>query len=50
MVPFAIGTLSIVTDKIETWINKSGIDCPVEMLRKGDHLKMARIIREVMNT
>lgn len=42
--------LGVVTDRMETWIKKTDIDCPMELLRKGIILEMTGVIRKVMYT
>ena len=49
IIPIVIGSLGSVTAKIESWIKKVGIECPVELLQKASLLGTARIIRKVTN-
>ena len=50
IVPIVIGALGTVTERIDSWIEQIGIDCPVALLQKGCLLGSARIIRKVMNS
>ena len=50
IVPIVIGALGTVTERIDSWIDQIGIDCPVALLQKGCLLGSARIIRKVMNS
>ena len=50
IVPIVIGALGTVTEKIDSWLEQIGIDCPVSLLQKGCLLGSARIIRKVMNS
>ena len=50
IVPIVIGALGTVTEKIDSWLEQIGIDCPVALLQKGCLLGSARMIRKVMNS
>ena len=50
IVPIIIGALGTVTERIDSWLEQIGIDCPVALLQKGCLLGSARIIRKVMNS
>ena len=50
IVPIVIGALGTVTERIDSWREQIGIDCPVALLQKGCLLGSARIIRKVMNS
>ena len=48
--PIVIGALGTVTERIDSWIEQIGIDCPVALLQKGSLLGSARIIRKTMDS
>ena len=50
VIPIVVTALGSVTERIDSSIEKIGIDCPVALLQKGCLLSSARIIWKVMNS
>lgn len=49
VIPIVIGALGTVSKKFESWVKKTGVDCPVELLQKACLLGTARILRKVLS-
>ena len=50
VIPVIIGALGTFNNKLEDWIKKIDIECPIELLQKACLLGTAIIIRKVLDT